>query len=296
VSTTEAGDASNYPLLITIPSDGDNIDAASVNVAFEGLADRTAYLAAREASLASIAALAAIAAPTNGLVRNVLGFGLYTFATAAGPAALVSSPWVVAPSDATPGKWINATTYARFASPASLPTVYRSVHPCAALGTTNGTVPPQHDPFLLETHLSSMGDVNSFSFVFGGINTGAAEAKHIVYPIDHVLLQSARIAGAEVFITPSGGHGTFPALLPGGWLVRVAHDGTVSPLRIARSSDSTVGLANYELNHAVNILVNQNDVVDLENYSYYLVFHNEGHTDAIAGLEITGVRIAIEVH
>jgi hypothetical protein len=48
MSTTEAGDPTNYPTSITIPSDGDGpIKAADVNVAFEGLADRTAYAYAR---------------------------------------------------------------------------------------------------------------------------------------------------------------------------------------------------------------------------------------------------------
>jgi hypothetical protein len=46
MSTTVAGNSANYPTSITIPSDGDGpgIKAADVNVAFEGLADRTAYL------------------------------------------------------------------------------------------------------------------------------------------------------------------------------------------------------------------------------------------------------------
>jgi hypothetical protein len=44
MSSTYAGDPNNYPTSITIPSDGDAIDASSVNTAFEGLADRTAAL------------------------------------------------------------------------------------------------------------------------------------------------------------------------------------------------------------------------------------------------------------
>lgn len=48
MSTTYAGNASNYPTSITIPSDGDGpgIKAADVNAALEGLADRTASLGA----------------------------------------------------------------------------------------------------------------------------------------------------------------------------------------------------------------------------------------------------------
>jgi len=46
MSTTYAG-SNTFPTAVTIPSDGDTKPAASVNVAFEGLADRTQWLAAR---------------------------------------------------------------------------------------------------------------------------------------------------------------------------------------------------------------------------------------------------------
>ena len=45
MSSTYAGNPANFPASITIPSGGDNVTAASVNVALEGLADRTAHLA-----------------------------------------------------------------------------------------------------------------------------------------------------------------------------------------------------------------------------------------------------------
>ena len=44
MSTTYDGDDTNFPTSITLPSDGDAADAASVNAALEGLADRTAFL------------------------------------------------------------------------------------------------------------------------------------------------------------------------------------------------------------------------------------------------------------
>lgn len=51
--SNESGDPTNYPTAITIPSDGDGpgIKAADVNVAFEGLADRTAWLRALAESI-----------------------------------------------------------------------------------------------------------------------------------------------------------------------------------------------------------------------------------------------------
>lgn len=44
MSSTYAGNPANYPTSITIPSDGDVPNAASVNAALEGLADRTAAI------------------------------------------------------------------------------------------------------------------------------------------------------------------------------------------------------------------------------------------------------------
>lgn len=46
MSSTYAGDPNNYPTDLTIPSDGDGpgIQAADVDPAFEGLADRTAFI------------------------------------------------------------------------------------------------------------------------------------------------------------------------------------------------------------------------------------------------------------
>jgi len=45
MATTYAGDPDNFPDEVQLPSDGDDLDAASVNAALEGLADRTASLA-----------------------------------------------------------------------------------------------------------------------------------------------------------------------------------------------------------------------------------------------------------
>lgn len=67
MSSTYAGNSASYPTNITIPSDGDDMDAASVNAAFEGLADRTARL--KESSLRGVdftgAATAAVGALTT---------------------------------------------------------------------------------------------------------------------------------------------------------------------------------------------------------------------------------------
>lgn len=47
MSTTYAGNRLNYPTSLTLPSGGDARNVSSVNAPLEGLADRTAWLAAR---------------------------------------------------------------------------------------------------------------------------------------------------------------------------------------------------------------------------------------------------------
>ena len=67
MSTTYGGTAT-YPALITLPSDGDTRDAASVNTGLEALADRTEYLRASFPGLAdSMFQLVPLNAPCVGL-------------------------------------------------------------------------------------------------------------------------------------------------------------------------------------------------------------------------------------
>ncbi len=50
----ESGDSSAFPASFTVPDDGDVQDASSVNVGFEALADRTAYLRTRLGQIAAL--------------------------------------------------------------------------------------------------------------------------------------------------------------------------------------------------------------------------------------------------
>lgn len=82
--TTEAGDPTNFPTAITIPSDGDGpgIKALDVNAGFEGLADRTAWLKANSSNVDVANAVTITAtgttttvAPTNAIGAILEGFG-----------------------------------------------------------------------------------------------------------------------------------------------------------------------------------------------------------------------------
>lgn len=93
------------PASITVPADGQPNTAASVVGPIQHVANGIAYVAAgTTTTVATLAALKAIAAPTNGMVRHVKGYGLYVFDTASVEA--VFSPHYLAADDATAGKWI----------------------------------------------------------------------------------------------------------------------------------------------------------------------------------------------
>ncbi|HQY59793.1 MAG TPA: hypothetical protein PK141_00225, partial [Polyangiaceae bacterium] len=85
---------------ITIPSDGDTIDAADVNTPFAAVWDQHDVLA-------DTAALTAILVPTHGLIRYVRGYGHYVFVTSGTySATTVDSPWILAAGDGTAGRWV----------------------------------------------------------------------------------------------------------------------------------------------------------------------------------------------
>lgn len=92
--TNIPGTASSYPANVVAPSDGDQRNAASMQVALTQLADRTAWLrdqidgagtgVERIRTVADFTALAAITAPNraDGDFAVVVGFGLYRFSAA----------------------------------------------------------------------------------------------------------------------------------------------------------------------------------------------------------------------
>lgn len=103
MSSTYAG-ASSFPTNITIPDDGDPRTAASVNVAFEGLADRTVW--AKRQSVTRVADVAALKAltPTNGDLATILKVGLFQYVDPSGFSE--DLPWVVEPTSGT-GVWFH---------------------------------------------------------------------------------------------------------------------------------------------------------------------------------------------
>ena len=114
---------------ITIPSDGDTIDAADVNTPLAALWDQHDFLD-------TLVALQAILVPTHGLTRFVRGYGHYTFVTSGTYSASTAvSPWILAATDGTAGRWVNqATADARIPLLLQTPAAIRFVSYEPALG------------------------------------------------------------------------------------------------------------------------------------------------------------------
>jgi hypothetical protein len=89
---------------ISIPSDGENIDAADVNDPFQEIADGVAFCQEAIVSLASMADLRAIDTTSlaQGSVRHVLLVGLYVYQSAG--AATELEPYCIDPTTG-PGRW-----------------------------------------------------------------------------------------------------------------------------------------------------------------------------------------------
>lgn len=102
-----SGSNTVYPVSYTIPDDGDDIGAAELDVGFEALGDRTAYLKSRTQYFDGVASLQASADHVEGSLAFVQNFGVFYFNTAATGADITFTTY--RPNDiilANPGRWI----------------------------------------------------------------------------------------------------------------------------------------------------------------------------------------------
>jgi hypothetical protein len=76
-----AGNPANYPVTVTRPSDGDNEDSASIDVAIDALLDRTAWLAARTGGY-RLVSVAVFDTPDSGSFNDTWSTGSFVDATA----------------------------------------------------------------------------------------------------------------------------------------------------------------------------------------------------------------------
>ena len=267
---------------ITIPSDGDTIDAADVNTPFAAVWDQHDVLA-------DTAALTAILVPTHGLTRLVRGEGHYVFVTSGTySATTVDSPWILASGDGTAGRWVRDdygtlgvafTTYRGVNRPAA----YVSAGPAAAGDTA-------------QTAVVVAGGAYSYELKFDTAYNAGAQGRIMYFPLTDLQTDDV-ITAATVYVTPAGAHAGLPALMPGICVIRRRlSTGVISSLQSGGFAlDTSGGLGAYEATHAIDTgaAIDQNNTVKPQTYEYFLLVQNEGNTNALPYLDVGGAYLTI---
>lgn len=114
MSSTYAGNPASYAANITIPSDGDTRDAASVNVAFEALADRTAHL---DASRDDHESRLVLARPQSASGNGVASVGLANGGPTTATLTLITSSSSIAVGDILEIDFAGSLDFGRGAAP-----------------------------------------------------------------------------------------------------------------------------------------------------------------------------------
>lgn len=283
----------NRPTGVTIPSDGDSpIKAADVNPAFQGIGDLSANAIARVEPLANIAALAAILTPTNGMTRYVLGFGFYTFQTTV-TTITTGEPYVIAAGDATPGRWVSQVVFMRQGAVGGAATGSRIVPgnmPIGVSAVVAFTV--NQDALSAVEGTDFRNNVSGVEFL--NANAFSADARQAAFALNAYLHHGAVLSQAYARIQPAG-HANVPARPPRLAIVRYAlnpYTGTPSNLYSgAYYQDAPASGAAYSASHEFGGSLDQNNTIDLENYTYAAIVSNEASTNAVQGLRVNGIRI-----
>lgn len=272
---------------ITIPSDGDTIDAADVNTPLAATWDQHDVLA-------DTAALTAILVPTHGLIRYVRGYGHYVFVTSGTySASTAASPWILASGDGTAGRWVLDLTSQAQSS------VVRSFSCADGLPRGSTTIAKTHDITSTGFWYPCTGDSSAADasrawmyseyryMKFPDVEIGSAIGRHLLFPLNAYLLQGATLVSVKLILAGTG-HGALPAMMPSLAVVRYKpEDNSLASLLAANTKDDTSAtFAAYDSIHGITLTCDQNTTIDMEANSYYAVVCNEGHTNALAELRL----------
>lgn len=147
--------------------------------------------------------------------------------------------------------------------------------------SSGANVPPEY-AFLESTQIK----VND-------VNAAAAVGRHFLWSLNPVLIQGATLTRVDIVIAGGAGHGALPAMMPALGVVR--YDPAASVLVSCYSGnmldDTSANVAAFEAFHSIQLTPDQNTTIDVESYLYYAVFCNEGHTNAVAELQMRQLRI-----
>ena len=279
---------------VTIPSDGDTIDATDVNVPIAAMWDEHDVLA-------DITALRAILVPTHGLVRFVRGYGHYVFVTSGTySASTANSPWITTATDGTPGRWVLQLTAD------SNKTIVRSFGCADASPRGTDVQAKTWDPsalvYLSWVDYDSTGnDAARAYFIpdytqikFPTVNVGAATGRHLVFPLNPYLENGATLDSVKLILGGQA-HVALPAMMPSLGVARLEPvANTMDSLRAAGAlDDSSANAAAYDAIHDITLTTDQNQTIDLSTYVYFAVVCNEGHTNALAELRLRQIVLTM---
>jgi len=272
---------------ITIPSDGDTIDAADVNTPFAAIWDQHDVLA-------DTAALTAILVPTHGLVRYVRGYGHYVFVTSGTySASTAASPWILASGDGTAGRWVldltsqaQATVIRSFSCADGLPRGSTAMAKTHDITSTAFWYPCTGDNTATDASRSWM--YSEYRYMkFPDADNTAAVGRHLLFPLNQYLLQGSTLVSATLNLAGTG-HANLPAMMPSLAIIRYKPtDNSLASLLAANTKDDTSpNVATYDAVHSITLTCDQNNTVDMEANSYYAVVCNEGHTNSLSELRL----------
>lgn len=279
---------------LTLPADGETIEAVDVNAPLQALGDGLTFESARTVPLADLVALAAITTPADGLVRHVLGFGWYVFKTSA-TAGL--SPFRIAATDATAGGWLSSTTHqTTLIRQVPVGLNFRGITNGGA-GSTPSTITPTTTTmsFIVpiggdaQTDWGSMYPLRTF--------TGATQNFGYQIDINDELVDGATLASATLRCRPQGGHAGLPTRQPQLAIVRTTVT-AVAQVNLLSTGNGyvTMAAANtaaYQADQALVFTPDQNNVIDKTTYRYFAIIIDEAGTNAIAGIGYHSIELSM---
>lgn len=274
---------------VTIPSDGDTIDAVDVNVPIAALWDEHDLIA-------DLTALKAILVPTHGLIRYVRGYGHFVFVTSGTySASTAASPWILTATDGTAGRWVMDLTAE------ATKTIYNSLAFADAKARVCDAIAPNYDFTAVATWRpvssdSNAGDVATTFYLYDNnglslkFNTVEATntARHVIIQLNEYLSDGSTLNSVQAIVKPGIAHVALPATMPAMTIVRCDHvAGTVASLTsTGLRPDTSATFGAYNLVHGWTATMDQNNTVDLSSYVYYLIIHNEGGANSAAELQL----------
>ena len=272
---------------ITIPSDGDTIDAADVNTPLSAIWDQHDVLA-------DTAALTAILVPTHGLIRYVRGYGHYVFVTSGTYAASTAqSPWILASGDGTPGRWVLDLTSQAVTTVTRVIRTSRNVIGVTAETAKSGVQAGPYD----EIPSTATPLLNFFMgyLWFVTANNASASPRHLCISLDDALVHGATLDSVKLYLKGKAGHGGLPVVMPALSIIRYDYaTNTIVELRAAGMRDDQSGsTAAYEAVHSIVYTCDQNHTVDRTQYTYSAIVTNEADTNALNQLRLYNLELTM---